>query len=66
MIIVFLSFLFFFKDFIYLFDRGTDSQRGREHKKGGGERKKQAPSGGAHVGLDPQTPGSRPEPKADA
>ena len=36
---------FFFKDFIYLFDR--DSQREMEHKQGEGERKKQASSGGA-------------------
>ena len=38
---------FFFKDFIYLFDRDRDSQREREHKQGEWERKKQAPSGGA-------------------
>ena len=36
---------YFFKDFIYLFDR--DSQQEREHKQGEWERKKQAPSGGA-------------------
>ena len=34
---------FFFKDFIYLFDR--DSQQEREHKQGEWERKKQALSG---------------------
>ena len=39
--------LFFFKDFIYLFDRDRDSQREREHKQGEWERKKQAHSGGA-------------------
>ena len=38
---------FFFKDFIYLFDRDRDSQREREHKQGEWERKKQALSGGA-------------------
>ena len=38
---------FFFKDFIYLFDRVRDSQREREHKKGERERKKQAHSGRA-------------------
>ena len=30
------------------------------------QREKQAPCGGPDVGLDPGTPGSRPEPKADA
>ena len=41
-------FRFFFKDFIYLFDRVIrDSQREREHKQGEWERKKQAHSGGA-------------------
>ena len=38
---------FFFKDFIYSFDRDRDSQREREHKQGEWERKKQAPSRGA-------------------
>ena len=31
-----------------------------------GQREKQAPCGEPHVGLDPRTPGSGPEPKADA
>ena len=30
------------------------------------QRKKQAPCGEPDVGLDPRTPGSHPEPKADA
>ena len=34
---------FFFKDFIYLFDRDRDSQRERGHKQGKWERKKQVP-----------------------
>ena len=38
---------FFFKDFIYLFDRDRDSQREREHKQEEWERKKQAHSRGA-------------------
>ena len=58
--------LFFFKDFIYLFDRDRDSQWEREHKQGEWERKKQAPAEEPDVGLDPITLGSRPEPKADA
>ena len=36
---------FFFKDFIYLFERDRDSQRESEHKQGEWERKKQAPTG---------------------
>ena len=59
------SFLFF-KDFIYLFDRDRDSQQEREHKQGEWERKKQAPSEEPDAGLNPRTPGSRPELKADA
>ena len=39
--------LFYFKDFIFLFDPERDNQREREHKQGEWERKKQAPSGGA-------------------
>ena len=58
--------IFFFKDFIYLFDRDRDSQRERKHKQGEWERKKLAHSEEPDVGPDPITPGSRPEPKADA
>ena len=54
------------KDFIYLFDRDRDSQREREHKQGEWERKQQAPAEEPDAGLDSRTPGSRPEPKADA
>ena len=43
--------------FIYVFMRDTDRQRQRE---------KQAPRREPNVGLDPRTPGSCPEPKADA
>ena len=38
-----------------------DTQRGRDR-----QREKQAPYGEPDAGLDPRTPGSRPEPKADA
>ena len=49
--------LFFSKDFIYLFMREQrDTGRGRSRLRVGG------PDGG----LDPGSPGSRPEPKADA
>ena len=55
------SFLFFFfKDFIYLFMR--DTQKEQRH----GKREKQAPSREPDVELDPRTPGSHPEPEADA
>ena len=50
---------YFFKDNIYLFMRNTERQRHRQ-------RKKQTPCGEPDVGLDPRTPGSQPEPKADA
>ena len=39
--------------------RGTERQRQWQ-------REKQAPCGEPNVGLDPKTPGSCPEPKADA
>ena len=48
---------FFFYGFIYLFMRDAERERQRE---------KQFPCGEPNVGLDPRTPGSRPEPKADA
>ena len=49
----------FFKDFIYLFMRDREKQRHRQ-------REKQAPHRKPDAGLNPRTPGSRPEPKADA
>ena len=50
---------FFGKDFIYLFMRETERQRHRQ-------KEKQAPCRKPDAGLDPGTPGSHPEPKADA
>ena len=50
---------FLFKDFIYLFMR--DTEKGQRHR----QREKQAPCEEPDVGLDPWTPGSHPEPKAD-
>ena len=50
---------YFFKDFIYLFDK-RDSQREREHKQREWERKKQAPSGRAWRGVRSQNVGITP------
>ena len=51
---------FFLKEFIYLFMRDRDRERQR-HK----QREKQDPRREPDAGLDPRTPGSGPEPKAD-
>ena len=50
--------MIFFKDFIYLFMKDTEGERQRHRQR--------APCRNPDVGLDPGTPGSRPEPKADA
>ena len=47
-----------FKRFYYLFMKDTERQRHRQ-------REMQAPRRKPDVGLNPRTPGSRPEPKAD-
>ena len=52
--------LFIFKDFIYLFTKATERKRQRHR-----QREKQAPYREPDVGLNPGTPGSHPEPKAD-
>ena len=54
-------FLFFLKDFIYLFMRDRERERQRHR-----QREKQAPCGELGMRPDPKTPGSQPEPKADA
>ena len=41
-----------------------DTERGRERQKNR-QREKQAPHGEPDLGLNPRTPGSRPDPKAD-
>ena len=41
----------------------TQRERERQRQR---QREKQAPCRDPDVGLDPRTPGSRPEPKADA
>ena len=45
----------------YLFIHERHRERGRHRQRG-----KQAPCGEPDMGLDPRTPGSCPEPKADA
>ena len=55
----------FFKDSIYLFDRETARERGNTSR-GNGRGRSSLPAYEPDVGLDPITPGSRPEPKADA
>ena len=52
---------FFFLDFIYLFMRDPERERQRHRQRG-----KQAPCGEPDAGLDPRTPGSLLELKADA
>ena len=53
-------YLFIFKDFIYLSTRDTQTEPEIQAEGEAGSMQ------GARVGLDPRTPGSRPEPKADA
>ena len=42
-----------------------DSQQEREHNRGSGRGRSRLPAEEPDVGLDPRTPGSCPEPKAD-
>ena len=60
----FLSLLLFFFLRFYLFDRERQSARGGTQVGGVGE--EEAGSEEPDMGLDPRTPGSHPEPKADA
>ena len=50
-------FVYYFKDFIYLFMRDAEREQRQE---------KQAPCKEPDMGLDPRTLRSHPEPKADA
>ena len=52
------GYIFFFKIVLFIHERHTDRQKHRQ-------REKQVPCGEPHAGLDPRTPGSCPEPKAD-
>ena len=58
-------FFFFFKDFIYSTEIETASERGNTSR-GSGRGRSRLIAEEPDVGLDPITPGSRPEPKADA
>ena len=51
--------IFFLKIYLFIPERHRERQRHRQ-------REKQAPCREPDVGLDPETPGSRPEPKVDA
>ena len=53
--------MLYFKDFIYLFIHETQRERQRHR-----QREKQGPCNEPKAGLDPGTPGSGIEPKADA
>ena len=50
---------FFLRFYLFIHERHRQRQRHRQ-------REKQVPFGEPDAGLDPRTPGSRPEPKADA
>ena len=54
---------FFFKDFIYVTER-QPAREGTQQESGRGRSRLIAEE--PDVGLDPRTPGSRPESKADA
>ena len=52
---------FFFRFYLFIHERDTERERQRHR-----QREKQAPLREPDVGLDPGSPGSRPEPKTDA
>ena len=58
--------LFFFKKkrfYLFIRERHTERERERQRHR---QREKQVPCREPDVGLDPRTPESHPEPKADA
>ena len=61
----FLFIYFFFKDFVYSTEIETASERGNTSR-GSGRGRSRLIAEEPDVGLNPITPGSRPEPKADA
>ena len=58
---IFKIFIYFLNFYLFIPERHTHTQRQKYRK-----REKQAPCRKPHVELDPRTPGSRPEPEADA
>ena len=55
-------FLFIFVKILFIHERHTRERQRHRHR----QREKQALCREPDAGLDPQTPGSQPEPKADA
>ena len=53
--------IFFLRFYLFIYERHTEKERQRHR-----QRQKQAPCRESNVGLGPGTPGSHPEPKADA
>ena len=51
---------FFLRFYLFIHERHTERERQRQH-----QREKQAPCREPNAGLDPRTPRSHPEPKAD-
>ena len=56
-------FFFFLRFYLFIHDSHTERERERQRHR---QREKQAPCREPDVGLDPGSPGSRPEPKVDA
>ena len=54
--------IFFLRFYLFIYEREGERERERERQR---QREKQAPCKEPDVGLDPGSPGSRPEPKAD-
>ena len=59
--VLFVFGLFLFFKILFIYSLETHRERGRDTG-----REKQAPCGKPNTGLDPKSPGSRPELKADA
>ena len=55
----------FFLKILFIYLKETASERGNTGR-GRGRGRSRLPAEEPDVGLDPRTPGSRPEPKADA
>lgn len=61
------AFLFFLKMYLFIHERHREKERERQRQRQRDrQREKQAPYRKLDVGLDPRTPRSHTEPKADA